>query len=118
MTTPLKKKISSKVSKKLFAHQKKILKKFPHKTALIWETGTGKTLTAIELAIKSGVANPLFVVPKGLKENWFIELSKYFNGGKDCTLVTKEEFKRDWRILQKHDALIIDEAHYFFGMTS
>lgn len=34
------------------------------------------------------------------------------------TVVTKEEFRRDWDKLSKHEVVIVDEAHYFSGMKS
>jgi superfamily II DNA or RNA helicase len=104
---------------KLFNHQKAILKEFPERCALVWETGTGKTLTSIELVKKSGVAVALFICPKGLKKNWQIQLDQHIDYKvQKILLMTKEEFKKAHLTLPQAQAIVVDEAHNFFGMTS
>lgn len=98
----------------LYAHQQKIVTEFPHKSVLVWETGTGKTQAAIELVRKAHVKG-LFIVPKGLKENWRLALEAT---ELDYTLMTKEEFRHDAGTLAAYKAIVVDEAHYFLGMHS
>jgi len=98
---------------KLYKHQQAILGKLPKKHLLAWETGTGKTLAAIELAKKTG-GDTLVIVPKSLKEQWQEELlsqSKF-------SVITKERFKKLCKTLEKYDCIIVDEAHYFSGIKS
>ena len=99
----------------LYKHQQNFLDKNPRKKLLCWSTGTGKTLTSIFWA-NTGTST-LFVVPKALKNNWQRNIKAHYTG-KIYTLLTKEEFRRDWEKLSKYDNLIIDEAHYFSGQKS
>lgn len=49
---------------------------------------------------------------------WHDDTKKFLHNGIKATIITKENFKRDYATLSRHDAIIIDEAHYFFGVTS
>lgn len=100
---------------KLYDHQTKILNESPTKHLLCWGTGTGKTITSIMLANKN-CKSFLVICPKGLKENWKRNLEKH--AIKRFTLCTKEEFRKDWRMLGHYEGVIVDEAHYFFGISS
>jgi len=98
---------------KLYAHQKELVDKAPSKHLLAWGCGSGKTVACLELAGKS---NTLIVCPKSIKEQWIDEVTthaKFLVGN----VLTKEEFKRDHLKLTNYECLIIDEAHFFFGMT-
>lgn len=100
---------------KLFDHQQNLIDRFPKKHLLCWGTGTGKTLTAIELANKANV--PTFVVcPKALKTQWEEVLKKSCRV--PVNVYTKENFKRDWNSIPAYMCPIVDEGHYFFGMKS
>lgn len=101
---------------KLYKHQKEILEKNPPKHLLAFDTGTGKTYTALKLAQKNDAAC-LIITPKALKEQWEEYLSEYTQRH---VVVTKEEFKRDWEKLTQLSlsGVIIDEAHYFAGISS
>lgn len=104
---------------KLYKHQKRFLKKNPDKTLLCWDTGTGKTRTAIEYAKQNFATQIIAVCPKALKENWMREIIKYQgNYLNPWRIYSKEEFRRDWETTPKAEVLIIDEAHYFSGMKS
>lgn len=84
-------------------------------------TGTGKTLTSIWLA-KKNCASVLIICPKGLKTNW--ARAMFENVTLDTSIVmrfkivSKEEFRRDWKDLEAFDGVIIDEAHTFAGIKS
>lgn len=99
----------------LYKHQQHLLDLNPKRHLLAWGTGTGKTITSIELAHKNG-GRALFIVPKALNTQWCIALK----GSRHSfyLVVTKEEFRRDWQTLPKFDCVVVDEAHYFFGMKS
>jgi superfamily II DNA or RNA helicase len=100
---------------KLFAHQQKLVDEFPSKHVLCWATGSGKSLTAIELANKAN-GSVLVVCPKALKKQWGIQLAQYSKV--PWVVKTKEEFKRDVNVLLYHKCLVIDELHYWLGMKS
>jgi len=76
-------------------------------------TGVGKTLPALVL----GQGRILVVCPKQQKldETWQKNNLK-FNLGKDVTVVSKEEFRRDWDILDRFDTVIFDEGHNMLGV--
>ncbi len=98
-----------------FKHQQEVLDRNPDRELLAHGTGTGKTLTALWLINKKGLP-ALIITKKDLEKKWAraaaAELAVPF------TVVTKEEFRRDWRILPKCGTVVFDEAHYLAGMTS
>jgi len=91
------------------------LNKNPKRIALVWETGTGKTIAGIMLADRHS-SRTLVICPLGLKEKWKRDLDKH--GTMKYQVMSKEEFRRDWEITPEYSAVIVDEAHYFFGMKS
>lgn len=98
----------------LFDHQKNFLETTSSRSVLVWETGTGKTRTSIEWS--KDKEKTLVICPKSLKTNWDREMKKW--GQTSYTIISKEEFRRDWDKIEKHDAVIIDEIHYFLGIKS
>lgn len=94
----------------LFDHQQRFLDKKSNKDALVWSCGTGKSRASIEWAKQRG-SPVLIVCPKALKTNWRRELSLWVHTGK---VVTKEEFRRDWKLIGYYDQLIVDEVHNGF----
>jgi superfamily II DNA or RNA helicase len=102
------------MKQELFKHQQEFLELMPEKHLLCWEMGTAKTRTAIEWSKKHG-QKPLIVIPKGLVKAWQRECKKW--GLDSYTLVTKERFRADAHKIPKHNAVIIDEAHYFAGKS-
>jgi len=118
------------MKKKLYQHQSDLVDLNPKKHLLAWETGTGKTLAAIELAKKNAIEDTLVVVPKSLFEQWEEQISQAVIEKMQSTesledlqgmmfgIITKENFRRDWKVLPKRNCLIIDEAHYFSGIKS
>lgn len=100
---------------KLFKHQKDLVDLNPDQHALIWETGTGKTIGALSLAITKS-RNILIICPKGLVDKWGDDI-KLFPAG-EFQILSKEQFKKQHKDLPKFDCTIVDEAHYFFGTKS
>jgi len=103
----------------LYDHQKRIIEANPSKILLAHSTGTGKTRTAIEMAARNGRI-VLVIMPKSLKQKWLEDTTYWYAGNlTHWILATKEEFRKGWKTYYpKCDVLIVDEAHYFFGMTS
>lgn len=101
----------------LYKHQQSFIERLPNKCLLCWDTGTGKTIGSIMWANNHGARSLLVIVPKALKENWKRNLAEHFTGS-EWTVLSKEEFRRDWTHVKKFNAVIVDEAHYFSGMKS
>jgi len=98
---------------KLYAHQQKLVDEAPDKHLLAWGCGSGKTIATLKLASKSST---LVICPKSIKEQWCDEVKKH-SKSVYCFILTKEGFKKEAPTLPKYDCIIVDEAHFFFGMT-
>lgn len=117
---------------KFYKHQTDLIEAKPKKTLLCWDTGTGKTLGSLALVyLGHSIDDVLVICPKAVKEKWVRDgdafLKEAFAGEairkgtvviRKPHVITKEEFRRDAKKLDKYRALIIDEAHYFGGMKS
>lgn len=104
---------------KLYKHQQELIDLDPKRWLMAHGTGTGKTVTAIKLC--EGKGTTLVVVPKSIKEQWYESLGKFLVDSVDIlnwSVITKEEFRRDYRTLGGYDNLIIDEGHHFLGHKS
>lgn len=108
----------------LYAHQKELLDRNPAKHLICFGTGLGKTLTSMELAYKNRCNSVLVICPKSLKEKWErdietarISRTKETNS-KTWRVMSKEEFRKDWEKIDSYEAVIVDEAHYFSGISS
>lgn len=95
---------------KLYKHQQDLLDKNPQRHLIAFDMGTGKTLTAIELAKKNKV-DPLIIVPKALKRQWEEQVLAWL-------VITKEELRSKWDELPQKEAVIWDEAHYGGNLKS
>lgn len=100
----------------LYQHQLDLIQRNPSRYGLWFDTGTGKTITGIFLA-NQNCSSVLVVVPKTNKQDWIDNMNKH------CTVdqwrvMTKEEFKKEAPKLRPYDGVIVDEAHYFLGITS
>ena len=93
--------------------QKQIITEDKLKTGVFLGTGVGKTLTCLVLSR----GRVLIVCPKQQKvdETWQKNNAK-FELGKDLTVVSKEEFRRDWEKLPAFDTVIFDEGHNMMGV--
>ena len=98
----------------LYEHQKKIIQEDPKKCGLFLGTGGGKTRTALELAR----GKTLIIVPKQQKldETWQKNARKF---GIDLKMkvVSKEDFRRDYKKYERFDTVIADESHFLCGMS-
>lgn len=103
----------------LFKHQQQFLDTGKRRTILIWETGTGKTITAIEWAKRAPTMRPstLVICPKALKVNWERNIKQH-SALYPFDVYTKEEFKKSWRAIPAYDNIIIDEVHFFANYKS
>lgn len=89
----------------------------PSRALIPHGTGTGKTVVAIALADKN-CKTCLVVTLKDNVEKWKREISTH--GTKTCQYIvlSKEQFKKQWNILEKSDGIIVDECHTFAGISS
>lgn len=99
---------------KLYKHQQNIVDKKPKITALVWETGTGKSLAGIMLA--NTAQSVLVICPKGLLVKWQRDMAQLCT--KPFLVLTKEQFKKHYASIGRYDCIVVDEAHHFLGMTS
>ena len=99
---------------KLYKHQQELLKINPKKCGIFFDTGTGKTLTAIKLSERNSLSS-LVICPKSLKEQWENEIEKFKECDLEWCVMTKETFKRDWDKIKRYQTIIIDEAHLAFA---
>lgn len=98
---------------KLYAHQQRLLDKNPQSLMLVWDTGSGKSLASIEWAKLNG-GKTLIIAPKALREKW----QRDIKGMIGWAVMSKEEFRKLAKHLPTYENLIVDESHYFSGMTS
>jgi superfamily II DNA or RNA helicase len=101
-----------------YSHQKEIIERSPNKIGLWWGTGSGKSHASAGLVNKKQVT-ALFIVPKIVKGKWR-ELLDEFNSPflKNSLVVTKEEFRRDFKKLPPFEAVVVDEMHHFASPKS
>lgn len=97
----------------LYDHQKKIIADPRMWFGIFTGTGSAKTRTGLELA----EGRTLVIVPKQQREDktWQDNASK-FGIFKDITVISKEEFRRDWETLRRFDTVIVDECHHMLGV--
>jgi superfamily II DNA or RNA helicase len=98
---------------KLYLHQKNIINENKMWAGHFTGTGSGKTLTCLELAEGS----ILVVCPKKqfLEGTWANNAEK-FGIQKLITTISKENFRKDWEKLGKYDTVIFDECHNMLGV--
>lgn len=104
-----------KSDRQLYKHQQEILRLNPKRHLLAHGTGTGKTISCLELANLNRVPC-LIITPKALIKTWERSAAEYKNT--QHRIITKEQFRKLWNELPKYNGIIIDEAHYFSGMKS
>lgn len=99
----------------LYNHQIKIIGDDQKWVGIFTGTGTAKTRTALEMA----EGRTLIICPKQQREDrtWQRNASK-FHIVCNLTVVSKEDFKRDWQTLPAFDTVIIDECHNNLGVTA
>jgi hypothetical protein len=97
----------------LYKHQQDIINLDPKKTGIFWSTGSGKTATTLMLSR----GKTLVVVPKIVRDDkvWEKNLEK-LNINLDLTVVSKEDFRRDWDKYCRYDTVILEEIHNLTGI--
>lgn len=102
---------------KPYKHQQEVIDKDPKATGLWFSTGTGKTFLALSLA----EGNTLVICPKTVRDDkvWERQLEKMEGSHKISFLkvISKEDLRRDYKILPKFDTVITDEHHSLSGLT-
>lgn len=98
----------------LYQHQRKIVADDKKKVGIFLGTGSGKTLISLLLAKK----RVLVIAPKTQRDdqNWEREMFKS-RLAVNLTVISKEDFRRDWNDLPKFDTIIGEEAHTLLGVT-
>ena len=92
---------------KLYKHQQNFIDKNPDKALLVWDTGTGKSLTAIHWLLKRKSKKSLLICPKNIVKKWERELKEH--DLHDVDILTYQTFKKvDLNI---YEAVVCDEAH-------
>lgn len=101
---------------KIAPHQKAFAKTARPYEGLWFGTGTGKTRTALHTV--SACKKILVVAPKTSvqKGQWEHEAG-VLGIEKKVSVISKEVFRRDYAKLPRYDAVIVDEAHNFFGVS-
>lgn len=105
----------------LYAHQQDVIDwtdpRFQHlnpkRFGLFFAPRTGKTYILSALLKKYNIKQALIIVPKAIKEQW-----KEHLGPQGHIVMTKEEFRRDYKILPSYEAFIFDEAHHASNIKS
>lgn len=93
--------------------QRSIIEQDRDKFGIFLGTGVGKTLTALVLAN----GRTIVIAPKQQKvDRTWERNNEKFSLGKDLTVVSKEEFRRDWETYGGYDTVIIDECHTVLGV--
>ncbi len=101
------------INMQLWKHQNYIVNDLSPDNYCLWhETGSGKTITLIELAKKKG-GRALIVCPKSIVDQW-----REQDIPEDWEVISKENFKKKVATLTGFDIIIIDEAHFFSNYKS
>lgn len=96
--------------KSLYLHQQRFLDKNPDKAMLVWETGTGKTVTACVWRnnIKRAHLKGLVIAPKAIQEKWKRDMKEW---GVTADITTTDGVKKI--NLSPYDLIILDEGQHF-----
>lgn len=97
----------------LYTHQKNILAENKLWHGHFTGTGSAKTRTCLELA----EGDTLIICPKQQKldQTWEKNAEK-FGINKNLTVMSKEEFRRDWQTVPQYTTVIVDECHTILGV--
>jgi superfamily II DNA or RNA helicase len=97
----------------LLPHQKKTIESFNGYAYLAWETGTGKTLTALKIA--ENFKNVLIICPASTTHSvWQSEIEKWNINIPNYKIISYDKFRKNYHsILKKNfwNLIILDEAH-------
>jgi superfamily II DNA or RNA helicase len=99
---------------KFYDIQKTIIRDDREKTGIFLGTGVGKTLPSLVLSEGS----TLVVCPKQQKlDRTWQKNDLKFSLGKFITVVSKEEFRRDWESYGLFTTVVFDECHNMLGVS-
>ena len=97
----------------LLPHQKKAVESFNGYAYLAWETGTGKTLTALKIA--ENFKNVLIICPASTTHPvWQSEIEKWNINIPNYKIISYDKFRRNYQSILKENfwnLIILDEAH-------
>jgi SNF2 family DNA or RNA helicase len=97
----------------LLPHQKKAIENFNGYTYLAWETGTGKTLTALKIA--ENFKNVLIICPASTTHSvWQSEIEKWNINLKNYKIISYDKFRKNHQSILNQtfwNFIILDEAH-------
>jgi len=84
----------------LYDYQKKALENLPPRAIMAWDTGTGKTFSALEHYKRHGSDKPLLILAPASKirtGDWEREITEYFGAGNEpkYEIYSYEKFSRD-----------------------
>lgn len=99
---------------KLHDWQQKTIDQMTERCGLWAFKGAGKSPMGMELIKKYRISGTILIITiKSVKRKWGREIKTWDpeHHDKEYIVVTKEEFRRDWKILPKVQAVIFDEAH-------
>ena len=96
--------------KKLYAHQQRFAVKNPDRALLVWETGTGKTVSAIIWMNVRKHAKFVVVCPKGIIKKWEREIAEWGDGIM-VTVISRDAVKKV--DLKNYGGIVLDEAQDF-----
>jgi len=94
--------------KTLYKHQQAFADKNPDRGLLVWETGTGKTVSACVWIKARPVVNMLVVCPKGIVGKWKRDLEEW---GAIADVVSRDNVKKI--DLKSYGGIVLDEAQDF-----
>jgi len=84
------------------------------------ETGLGKTVQMISLALSNPDINTLIIVPNHIKNHWNSEIEKHFDIAKtenNILIVSYEDFNTmDIKLIQMYQRVIVDEIHELYSL--
>jgi SNF2 family DNA or RNA helicase len=96
----------------LLPHQRRAIERFDGYSYLAWETGTGKTLTALKIA--ENFRNVLIMCPASVKQVWHQEIEKWGIRLNNFEIVSYDWFRLHYdKVLRRAfwNLIIFDEAH-------
>jgi len=97
------------MGKKLYKHQQRFADKDPNRALLVWETGTGKTVSACVWMKARPKIDFLVVCPKGIIGKWFRDLEEW--GVRNANVASRDDIKKI--NLNDFGGLVLDEAQDF-----
>lgn len=104
------------MSLSLYDWQLKALNALPKNVILSWDTGTGKSLSALEHVNRHNPNGDIVVVAPASKVReggWSREVGRYYGDTRDYTVISYEMFTKKWgSLVSPTTTLILDEIHF------